>query len=568
MDKRTLLAVVLSITVLLVYQTFFVKSPVKTAPAPPQQQAAVAPQAGKPAPEPAATTAAPPVASIQTAATGRLATAQAIIGAEQDVVVETPLFRAVFTTRGGALKSFQLKQYKTELANSDDIVEIFLRMIGRGKPKREGGPKPVELVHVAEGMPRPLSVSFPDSTINIPGDGFYEADGSVLDMTTGKEARRLTFSQTYPGELKIEKVFTFHPDKYSFELEVRVHNLGGAPLNQNGGLTWYQYVDPAAPVDSYGHDGPVSYIAKSIDRPEVSKMEADKTLGPDVSWGGFESKYFIASLIPQNPSLTSFRMTKDSSNLIAVGLKGPKNVIPPGQPGIFNYSLYLGPKDYTLLKAQNLGLENAIDFGDWLKWLAIPLLIVLKFLYGYVGNYGIAIIILTILIKLIFWPLGNKSYKSMKEMQKLQPKMVALREKYKDDKTRLSQESMALYKTHKVNPLGGCLPMIVQIPVFFGLYKALLYAIELRHSPLFWWIQDLSAMDPYYITPIIMGGTMFIQQKMTPTGADPMQAKIMLFMPIIFTFMFLNFPSGLVIYWLFNNIISIGQQVYINKQPS
>ena len=566
MDKRTLLAVVLSIIVLLVYQNFFVKPPVKTAPVPTQQEATVASQAAKPAP--AATAAAPAAATIQTATMGRIAAAPAVTGTEREVIVETPLYRAVFTTRGAALKSFQLKQYKTVVANSEDLVDIFMRLIGKGKPKPEGGPKLIELVHVSEGMPRPLSVSFPDSTVNIPGDGFYEADGRLLDMTQGGESRRLTFAQSYPGELKVEKTFTFHPDKYSFELEVRVHNLGGAPLNQNGGLTWDQYVDPAAPTDSYGHDGPVSYIAKNIDRPEVSKMEADKTLGPDVSWGGFESKYFIASLIPQNPSLTSFRMTKDSSNLIAVGLKGPKNVIPPGQPGLFNYSLYLGPKDYSLLKAQNLGLENAIDFGDWLKWLAIPLLVVLKFLYGYVQNYGIAIIILTILIKLIFWPLGNKSYKSMKEMQKLQPKMAALREKYKDDKARLSQESMALYKAHKVNPLGGCLPMVVQIPVFFGLYKALLYAIELRHSPLFWWIQDLSAKDPYYITPIIMGATMFIQQKMTPTGADPMQAKIMLFMPIIFTFMFLNFPSGLVIYWLFNNIISIGQQVYINKQPA
>jgi YidC/Oxa1 family membrane protein insertase len=566
MDKRTLLAVVLSIIVLLVYQNFFVKPPVKTAPVPTQQEATVASQAAKPAP--AATAAAPAAATIQTATMGRIAAAPPVTGTERDVIVETPLYRAVFTTRGAALKSFQLKQYKTAVANSEDLVDIFMRLIGKGKPKPEGGPKLIELVHVSEGMPRPLSVSFPDSTINIPGDGFYEADGSLLDMTTGGEYRRLTFAQSYPGELKVEKTFTFHPDKYSFELEVRVHNLGGAPLNQNGSLTWYQYVDPAAPKDSYGHDGPVSYVAKNIDRPEVSKMEADKTLGPDISWGGFESKYFIASLIPQNPSLTSFRMTKDSSNLIAVGLKGPKIVIPPGQPGLFNYSVYLGPKDYSILKAQDLGLENAIDFGSWLKWLAIPLLVVLKFLYGYVHNYGIAIIILTILIKMIFWPLGNKSYKSMKEMQKLQPKMAALREKYKDDKTKLSQESMALYKAHKVNPLGGCLPMVVQIPVFFGLYKALLYAIELRHSPLFWWIQDLSAKDPYYITPIIMGATMLIQQKMTPSGADPMQAKIMLFMPIIFTFMFLNFPSGLVIYWLFNNIISIGQQMYINKQPA
>jgi YidC/Oxa1 family membrane protein insertase len=319
-------------------------------------------------------------------------------------------------------------------------------------------------------------------------------------------------------------------------------------------------------VDSYGHDGPVSYIAKSIDRPEVAKMEADKTLGPDVSWGGFESKYFIASLIPQNPSLTSLRMTKDGSNLVAVGLKGPKNLIPPGQPGLFNYTLYLGPKDYDILKAQKIGLENAIDFGDWLKWLAMPMLVALNFMNDYVGNYGIAIIILTILIKIIFWPLGNKSYKSMKEMQKLQPKIAELREKYKADKSRMSQETMALYRSHKVNPFSGCLPMVIQIPVFFGLYKALMYAIELRHAPFFWWIQDLSAMDPYYITPLIMGGTMFVQQKMTPAMGDPMQQKVMLLMPVIFTFMFLSFPSGLVIYWLLNNVISIGQQMYVIKK--
>jgi YidC/Oxa1 family membrane protein insertase len=568
MDKRTLLAVVLSIAVIFTYQTFFVKPPVKTQQAAPvKQDAAVTPQAAT-----SATTAAekttPPSAILTQQTTGRMIGAQAAAGTERDIIVETSLYRAVFTTRGAALKSFQLKQYKTALENTDDLVDIFYRLIGKGTPKPEGQSKLVELVHVKEGMPRPLAVSFPDSTVNIPGDGFYEADGSTLDMTRGTDPRKLTFTQTYQGELRIDKIFTFHPDKYSFELEVRVHNLAGYPLNQNGGLAWYQYVDPAAPVDSYGHDGPISYIAKSIDRPEVAKLDADKILGPNVSWGGFESKYFIASLIPQNPSLTSFRMSKDSSNLITVSLKGPVNVIPPGQPGVFNYSLYMGPKDYAILKAQNVGLENAIDFGDWLKWLAMPLLSALKFLYDYVHNYGIAIIILTILIKVIFWPLGNKSYKSMKEMQKLQPKMAALREKYKDDKTKLSQESMALYKTHKVNPLGGCLPMVVQIPVFFGLYKCLLYAIELRHSPLFWWIQDLSAKDPYYITPIIMGATMFIQQKMTPTGADPMQAKIMLFMPIIFTFMFLNFPSGLVIYWLFNNVISIGQQVYINRQPT
>ena len=283
-------------------------------------------------------------------------------------------------------------------------------------------------------------------------------------------------------------------------------------------------------------------------------------------WGGYESKYFIASFIPANPALTSIIMNRDARDMVSVGIKGQKELIPGGQSGSFTYTLYLGPKEHNLLKAQNVGLEDSIDFGSWLKWLAMPLLLVLNFIHNYIANYGVAIIILTLLIKIIFWPLGNLSYKSMKEMQNLQPKLAEMREKYKTDQAKLSQETMALYKIHKVNPLGGCLPMIIQIPIFFGLYKALLYSIELRHSPLFWWIQDLSAKDPYYITPIIMGATQFIQQKMTPTMGDPMQAKIMLFMPIVFTFFFLNFPSGLVIYWLFNNILSIGQQYYINKK--
>ncbi|NQU03402.1 MAG: membrane protein insertase YidC, partial [Syntrophaceae bacterium] len=259
----------------------------------------------------------------------------------------------------------------------------------------------------------------------------------------------------------------------------------------------------------------------------------------------------------------------DNRNLVSTGLEGPKNTIPPRQSGVFRYTLYLGPKDYSILKAEGVGLENSINFGSWIKWLALPLLYVLKFIYQYVHNYGVAIIILTIFVKMLFWPLGNISYKSMKEMQKLQPQMKTLRDKFKDDKAKMQQETMALYKRHKVNPMSGCLPMIIQLPVFFGLYRALLYSIELRHSPLFFWIQDLSAKDPYYITPIIMGATMFLQQRMSPTpGGNEMQAKLMMWMPVVFTFLFLSFPSGLVIYWLFNNILSIGQQYYINKRSS
>jgi YidC/Oxa1 family membrane protein insertase len=262
-------------------------------------------------------------------------------------------------------------------------------------------------------------------------------------------------------------------------------------------------------------------------------------------------------------------MNRDTNGMVTVGIKGQKEIIPSRQNGIISYSLYLGPKDYTLLEKQNISLEKAIEFESiipGLKWLSIALLIFVKFLYQYFSNYGVAIIILTILIKIIFWPLGNLSYKSMKEMQKIQPKITALKEKHKNDQAKIGQETMALYRAHKINPLSGCLPILIQIPVFIGLYNTLLYAIELRHSPFFWWIQDLSAKDPYYITPIVMGVTQFIQQKMTPAMGDPMQAKIMLLMPLILTFFFLNFPAGLVIYWLFNNILSIGQQFYINKK--
>jgi YidC/Oxa1 family membrane protein insertase len=459
-----------------------------------------------------------------------------------DIPIETEEYTAVFTTRGAALKSFMLKKYRETIEKNSARIELVI---------------------VKPGMLHPLTTSFAGSNFEIPDDAIYEV------KIDGPNERYLTFILEYPGTVKIEKTYKFYPGKYNFDLEVKVTNLSQNALSQLVGLNWCQFVDPKAPTDRYGHEGPVSLVAKNIEREEVKKMTTSKTIGPNVYWGGFESKYFISAMIAQNPSLTSFSFNKDNQEMVSLNMTQPKSVIPPGQSSLLSYSLYLGPKDYSILKALKAGLENSIDFGNWLKLLAMPLLLILKFLHGNViANYGIAIIILTALIKIIFWPLGNKSYQSMKEMQKLQPKMVELREKYKDDKARISQEIMALYKAHKVNPMGGCLPMIIQIPVFFGLYKTLLYAIELRHSPFIWWVQDLSAKDPYYVTPIIMGATMFIQQKMTPPAGDPMQAKIMLFMPIIFTVMFLNFPSGLVIYWLFNNIISIGQQYYINKLTS
>jgi YidC/Oxa1 family membrane protein insertase len=570
MDKRTFLAIALSMAVIFIYQTFFVKPPPpKQKPVQQTEQTTTAPAAKQGETEKAP---AKPAATEQIVATKIVAAEEKTIS-EKDILVETPLYIAVFTNQGAALKSLKLKNYYKTLPpdrryNLTDFLKIF-------QPKKDEvkGAELIELVDVKEGMPRPLSITFPESNINVQAKDTYEANADALDLIKTPDKYRLTFTRTYPNNLKIEKMYTFHPDKYNLDLEVRVYNLSQNPITQNAALNWNQYVDPKAAKDSYGHAGPITYISKKVNRVDVAKIEKDETLGPDVTWGGFESKYFIASLIPQNPSLTSVLIAKDANNMVSLGLKGPKTLIPPGQAGLFSYALFLGPKDHSILKKQgaDLGLENAVDFESWmpgLKWMSLSLLIALKWINQYVHNFGIAIIILTILIKILFWPLGNMSYKSMKEMQKLQPKVAELREKYKDDRNKIGQETMALYKAHKVNPLSGCFPMLIQIPVFFGFYTALLYSIELRHAPFFWWIQDLSDKDPYYITPIIMGATMFMQQKMSPPMGDPMQAKVMMFMPIIFTFLFLNFASGLVLYWLFNNIISIGQQVYINKRAA
>lgn len=554
MDKRTVLAIVLSLAVLVIYQIFFFKPPV------PQneetQQGREQPVAGEQTP------AAPPVP---------VAVAPASLPQEEpdaparDIEVETPLYSAVFSTRGAALKSFRLKRYYQDCQNcSENLWPKIKAMFGGVTYSSTKTGNFVQLINVHEGMPYPLSITFPESSVAISPSAVYETSADKIDLISEDNKQTLIFSKT-TGGIKIEKIFTFDPTSYAANLEVKVHNLSASPITQIPGLNWYEYVDPATTSSRFAHNGPIISLGGSVDRLEVKKLNAESIRGPNVMWGAFESKYFIAAAIPENPSLTNITINRDAQNMVSLGMKGRKELIPGGQSSVFAYSLYLGPKQYDILKTIGVGLENAIDYG-WFWWLAIPFLYILNFLKGFVLNYGIAIIVLTTIVKIIFWPLGNLSYKSMNEMKKLQPKIEALKEKYKGDQSKIGQETMALYREHKVNPFAGCLPMLIQIPVFFGLYKTLMYSIELRHSPFFFWIQDLSANDPFYITPIIMGASQFLSQKMTPAMGDPMQQKIMLLMPVMFTFFFLNFPAGLVIYWLWNNILQIGQQYYVNKK--
>jgi YidC/Oxa1 family membrane protein insertase len=564
MDKKIFLAIALSLAAIITYKLFFAKPQVPPAQAPSTQ--APPTQTAKPSQQtaqPAKAVAATPAPTQKTAvAKGPIA------GSTKDIKVETAKYTAIFSTRGGALKSFQLKGYQKDCTECADDIYPHLKKLFTGKtePLRSKSKDLIELVDIKEGVPYPLAITFPGSSVDIAPDSIYETAATKLDLTNTRGKRELVFSQTLDNIVKVEKIFTFNPLNYNISLDIKVHNLSDSPLNQIPKLSWQQYADPNLKEDNYGHDGPIASIAKHVERQSLKELDKEKIYSPNVLWGGYESKYFIASFIPQNPSLTSVIMNRDSNNMVSVSIEGPKEIIPARQNGSFSYTLYLGPKVYDLLKLHNVGLEDSIDFGGWLKVLAIPLLLSLNFIHNYIPNYGVAIILLTLLIKIIFWPLGNISYKSMQKIQTLQPQIAALKEKYKNDKNKLNQEKMGLYRAHGINPFGGCLPLLIQIPIFFGLYKVLLYSVELRHSPFFGWIQDLSACDPYYITPIIMGATQFIQQKTTPTLTDQAPAKMMMVMPVIFTFFFLSFPSGLVIYWLFNNIFSIVQQYHINKK--
>jgi YidC/Oxa1 family membrane protein insertase len=325
--------------------------------------------------------------------------------------------------------------------------------------------------------------------------------------------------------------------------------------------------DDSKKGDSYTFVGPLTFDGEKLheDSPE-DLTKAAKSYGSDVVWSGITNKYFLMAVAPSDSALKQIQIGMGEGSVYN-RLISSFVTLERGENLSFEYVSFLGPKDYDLLLKAEHQFEQAIDYG-FFKILAHPLMVVLKFFYGFLGNYGVAIILLTVCIKIIFWPLTQKSYSSMKGMQKLQPEMQKLREKFAKDKQRLNQEMMAFYKENRVNPLGGCLPMVIQIPVFFALYKVLLGSIELRHAPFMLWITDLSAKDPYYVTPLIMGATMFIQQKMTPTNMDPTQEKIMLMMPVVFTFLFLNFPSGLVIYWLVNNLLTILQQYLIRRQPN
>lgn len=461
----------------------------------------------------------------------------------REIVVETAKYQAVFSSTGARLIAFELKEYRQEAAADSPRVELVPR-----SSLREASLRTTATGSLALDADAPFMV---------------ERENALLQVAGGAN-ESLIFRHVTASGVEVVKTFAFNGDDYRIDTSLAVRNTGNAALSGTIDLTLLQAWDPAR-KDSYSFSGPALLLGDSLEQIDVDDLEkGPKSFGQEAVWTSLQSKYFMMAAVPLAGAAEKIRVSHEGGLLLS-SLQTPLLTLQAGERRQFDYLLFFGPRDPEQLKVVGHGLDLAINFG-WFDLLAKPLFHVLTFFYGYLHNYGWAIILLTVILKLIFWPLTHKSYASMKAMQKLQPEMQKVRDKFKNDKERLNKELMELYKKHSVNPLGGCLPMVVQIPVFFALYKVLLDAIALRHAPFMLWLTDLSAKDPYYITPLLMGASMFIQQKMTPTTADPMQAKIFMFMPVVFTFLFLNFPSGLVVYWLVNNLLTIAQQYYINRR--
>lgn len=409
------------------------------------------------------------------------------------------------------------------------------------------------------------------------GTGIAGPDANTAWTVAKRGPQDVTLTWANATGQTFTRSLALQPDGYTVAVTDSVANAAALPVR----VTPYQQVHRADGSFAGEHSSFVNHlgpmgVAVAGGKPVLHEGDFDdlKKKGPGEpvvgggGWWGLASQYFLTAIVPvdEGASTRSFRHSVvDGRDVYTAAVQGAPVVVPPGGSSTVGYLIYAGPKQQTLLMKVGHELDWAIDWG-WFAALAKPFYHVLVALHAYVGNWGIAIFLLTLMLKLVTFPLANKSYHAMAKMKKLQPKMEELKAKHGGDQQKLASEMMALYRTHKVNPLSGCWPMLIQIPIFFAMYKVVLLAFEFRHAQLGLWIHDLSVADPYFVLPLLMGISMYIQQKLNPPPADPAQAQVFKFMPIMFTFMFLWFPAALVFYWLVNNVLSIAQQAYIMRK--
>ncbi len=397
---------------------------------------------------------------------------------------------------------------------------------------------------------------------------FTVVDGP-RELAPGQDTLPVTFVSESDG-VRVTKTYTFHRGRHDIEVTHKVENIGDAPVTPSVYLQIVRDGNKPEGESSlyYTYTGPAVYTdLEKFRKVEFSAIEKNKPELPKAAndgWVGMIQHYFATAWVPEKGERQFYARSVDK-NLYSIGTLLPLGTVAPGAAATGKATLYIGPQSQQALEAIAPGLDLVVDYG-WLTFLAKPIYWLLEFLYRIVGNWGWAIVLLTVLIKAAFYPLSAASYKSMAKMKEVTPRLTKLREQYGDDKQKLNAAMMELYRNEKINPLGGCLPILVQIPVFISLYWVLLASVEMRNAPWTLWVTDLATPDPWFILPLLMMATMWIQYKLNPVPPDPVQAKVMMFMPLIFGVMFFFFPAGLVLYWLTNNILSIAQQWYVTKQ--
>ncbi len=549
---RLLLAIGLSFLVLFVWSMFFVdRQPVT------DNQETVTTKTRQEEEQASSKTSVATSATISKEAADPLKTSQIVENQGREITVETPFYTVRISARGASFGSYILNNYRETVDKNSPHKQLIPPSF------KDGVIRSSLLGNSLSGLN--------DAIFSIA----HEGDRLVVD----KDRTDLSFNWVADDGTILTKTYSFDPESYLIGLTVEIINASERVLKDQLVLSVRK---PLEENKGYGFVGPSALINEKLEQVKTKKIADQDEYKGKIKWISVEDRYFLSSIIPGAEIDGSMKLAA-IDDVVVNQLVNPMFELSPGEKQAFNFYVFMGPKSMDLLDSLGHDLGKALNFG-FFNVIAKPCLWFMNKIHSVLPNYGIAIILLTLFTKIILWPLGNKSYKSMSEMKKLQPLMTEIREKHKGDKQKMNQELMALYKTYKVNPMGGCLPMVLQIPVFFALYRMLYQAIELRHAPFFLWINDLSApdrlfdfgfsipfMEPPYGIPvltIIMGGTMLLQQKMSPPPGDPTQAKMMMLMPVVFTFIFINFSSGLVLYWLVNNVLSISQQYYVQKKTA
>ena len=561
MDRNFLLAFLLSTLAIFVYYTLFPPQQPEVIPEGEQQQLEQkAEEEGEASSQ--------PVKTITEAESKDPVSSEIGAVSRTTVNIETNLYRAEIDSQDGSLTRLLLKKYQYATEPHFNITEFVIDLF-TGSDEEEVPYDPDRRVNMAGEVSDQNRIwkVFPDG-----GDATVNFQVSEESMTVTSQPRTLEMKAVLPSGLVEHKQVTFYPDSYQIDLEVRLINHTGEQKTLSPEVNFGAGGEAIAGETLPQPKVAITYIDEDFDKYDGDDAEEQPVTFSDTSFAGQMDKYFIHAVKTADEKPFDGRLTALKSSLDGNELLVPKFTYVDEPVQLANnqeysrkFQIYAGPKIETEMEAFHYELRNAMDLG-WFEILARPLLSLLRWLQSYVVNWGVAIILLTIIVRSAMLPLAFKGMTSMRKMQALSPKINKLREKYKGNKERMNQEIMKFYSQHKVNPMGGCLPMALQIPIFIALYQALLPAIELRHTPFFLWWSDLSAADYTMVLPLLMGVTMFAQQSLTPVPAmDPTQAKIMKWMPVMMVLFFLNMPSGLVLYWVVSNVISVGQQLIFNK---